>query len=44
MRQISRNRPQYFENNQTQKQNNKNNPPTTIDQNGYFYKLAPISA
>ena len=34
---------QYFEYNQAQKQNN-NNPPTTIDQNGYCYKLAPISA
>ena len=26
------------------KANNKINPPTTIDQNGYCYKLAPISA
>ena len=28
---------QCFEYDQAQKQNNKNNPPTTIDQNGYCW-------
>ena len=34
---------QYFEYDQTQKQTTKITPPTTIDQNGYSCKLAPIS-